>query len=398
MHELAMRGLMQHLTGLGGFSPTPGQFAALATTLTAMATAGGNSSTSDANCTALQGVRLSIEAHEHQVYFGTRALPILEELRRGPVGRCCAMVVSTRVREALQWYLSVWQWGGEPLYGRSRTVFQWAPPNLQTVLLRKGDFGPRKKWLVGIRSHTAGVVNLSELHEWPDYSMDAERYRRTRDLLLHRYDVAAPLERFNDAMRVICDRLGLPTDKALPLMTNHVIVPTHNHANLVGSPSRSKHGTAAGEDQKYASMLAAREEDVYSRYCFRHRAECDAMVSERAAFDRQLYHAINASFSARFTAWLASKQASPPGAECDGAHEHGGLADQAQSAAPDLRRHSQNKQGPAYQADVYVMRTCAQCKDTWSRGLKECSGGRSSPLCAFVVNADPGLISLVTPL
>jgi hypothetical protein len=128
--ELERQQLLSSLTGGEKFSPKVAQFAALATLLTYYA---------HYNCSLLRGVSLFIEAHEHQESFTSRVLPILRRLRR-LVAPCCKLLLTTRVREPLAFYISAWEWGGAPLYRQwNHSLMQWAPHNAQSHLLLRGQ-------------------------------------------------------------------------------------------------------------------------------------------------------------------------------------------------------------------------------------------------------------------
>jgi hypothetical protein len=226
---------------------------------------------------ALDATVIALEAHEGQGSFSTRAIAALARLREP--SSCCRVVLTTRLREPLAWYVSAWLWGGAPRFQRyGRTIETWAPVNMQSLLLLKGDQTP--KWIDGLKR------NWSQF-----FSYGVHEHNRSMALLEHDYDLAWPLERFDDGMRVLAWLLGLPA-RAIPLMVNQ----------SRSSPSLGSHGRGA---------LAGRANE--GRVCS--SSECRQLIAARAPYDASLHALVVARFAESFAAY--EREAQSAGKEAD---------------------------------------------------------------------------------
>ena len=136
MRSLASHGYSHHFHG---FKPSPAFVGRVAESLREQASTGNG-------CSAVRNVRLTIEAHEGQTGFSRDTLPVLRMLRAS-LGRCCCVLLTARFREPLAHYESAWRWTGAPLFARfGKTFFDWAPRNLQSMLLLHVDY---QRWVAG---------------------------------------------------------------------------------------------------------------------------------------------------------------------------------------------------------------------------------------------------------
>lgn len=90
---------------------------------------------------AWAGMRFAIESHQSYGQLSGWLMP-LRHLRRQR--SCCKILLTTRVREPLDWYVSLFRWGAIPQfpqrkgYNHSRLFLHWAAPNLQSFMLMHG--------------------------------------------------------------------------------------------------------------------------------------------------------------------------------------------------------------------------------------------------------------------
>ena len=214
-------------------------------------------------CEAVRGVRLAVEAHIAQTHFTTRSLFALRMLRRA-VGQCCCMQLTSRVREPLSHYVSTWVWGARPLFGNTLGVgmLQWAPHNLQSTLLLRGD---HTGWLKGgLGKKTSKPLGLTEVE-------------KTLRIVSSDYDLIWPVERFDEGMLVLATRLGLPT----ALMLN---------ATLVSPRLNGAESFKAGEP-----LLRRAQQRLYNA-CAGDLPRCKARMAKLAPVDHRLHQHVSASF------------------------------------------------------------------------------------------------------
>ena len=88
--------------------------------------------------------RYAAEVHEHAWHFFNNVLPKVRQIRLQQP--CCRVVVTTRVREPVSHYISMFRWSKiESRYGMltnntSELFERWAPPNLQAANLVWSSF------------------------------------------------------------------------------------------------------------------------------------------------------------------------------------------------------------------------------------------------------------------
>jgi len=187
------------------------------------------------------------EVHEGVGDFMGRHMQRIDATLRPRVER---LVLTTRVREPTAFYVSAWLWCGEPRYWRfaNRTFDWWAPRNLQANLLLRGDF---RGWMDGTkRSSTYDAF-------------DARAYATLLDRL-RRFDLVWPLEAQEAGLRALGRLLGWPAHVATRVAAVRPVAP--------------KLGTMSGAPRDHP--------DAERRLC---NGSCDALVAQRAPWDRQLY-------------------------------------------------------------------------------------------------------------
>jgi hypothetical protein len=97
-----------------------------------------------APCALPSDLLVTLELHENMGRnFEREWLEPLRRLRRQDT--CCRVLLTTRLRQPLEHYISVFRWGVVPRHPEA-SFEQWAPPSLQSVLLM---WGPYRQWAMG---------------------------------------------------------------------------------------------------------------------------------------------------------------------------------------------------------------------------------------------------------
>ena len=216
---------------------------------------------------ALADIRIGIEAHEAvEPWYDL----FIQKLRayRSRRDTCCRIVLSTRVRAPIDHYLSFFRWGIEKRYP-GKTLDWWAPHNLQSTLLLRGNAGMDGQWIDGRK--------YEGRRRWYE-SFDASDFARLTDMLDHDFDVVYPTERFEDGFELIMRALALPQ-----LLQNGLHRLNSN---------RSAHISAEYGHEYAGSPLAPSDR---ARLCSSKRSKlanedmCDEVVRERAPLDAKLH-------------------------------------------------------------------------------------------------------------
>ena len=175
--------------------------------------------------------RLCVEAHASQASaeFASHRIPDLVGLRShfAKLAVPVRVVLTTRVREPLSYYLSFYRWrvAGMQEHGNvirlsptrqvvqpiGSTFLEWAPKNLQSIGLYHGDV----ELFAGLKAGGWPGVRDAALHRRPHpYWSAHHRFERAdyRALLssLKHYDVVAPLESFDEHLLMVSDATGIP--------------------------------------------------------------------------------------------------------------------------------------------------------------------------------------------
>lgn len=272
--------------------------------------------------TALRGLsrnsprlpRLCIDGHVGGDLAGTTTLESLKAWQRKTAehGLACHLFTTLRVREPLSHYVSFYLWSRaatrasrhRPSGLGDEGFLRWAnsTPNLQAnILLHPGyaDFAE-----VRLESRPASAPSYLHAHV-QDGDSDASR-EQMRQLVEH-FDLAAPLERFDEALLMTADALGLRYLQ---------------HARI--DPECLKLGARPQRVQlDEAAACTAFSAEV--RRCFKRskgcapelRAACEEVVRRVAPLDIWLYdhvrtlfarrlEALGAAFTARVSAFRAS--------------------------------------------------------------------------------------------
>lgn len=200
---------------------------------------------------------------------------------RAVEGTCCRVLLTTRMREPLDWYISFYQWGVQPRFEKfNRTgIDWWAPSNMQSVLLLNATSG--SKWMDGRRNGRGG--NFDRFKH--------SHFLLTRKMLEEDFDVVFPLDRMREGMQVIADELSLPRALLSSMIDRTHVVPRWNGigSGLVGN-------------QKLANNLHICPNMSY----------CTELINERAPYDHALFHHVTQSFEKKLQKYqLAWRQESP---------------------------------------------------------------------------------------
>jgi hypothetical protein len=150
---------------------------------------------------------LLVESHFGPTEFADTLLRSLHKLSRTLArthATACPLILATRVREPLDYYLSFYRWAvgfrqrdSPRVYGTN--FLEWARrvPNLQSTILSSS-----------MASYEAEYAPKRYRSRWEPRD-GAAAWRRLR-ALLDRFDVVAPLARFDEAMLLVHDLTGLP--------------------------------------------------------------------------------------------------------------------------------------------------------------------------------------------
>ena len=135
-------------------------------------------------------------------------------------GSACPLVLMTRIREPLDYYLSFYRWAigfrqrdAPRIYGA--TFLEWAQlcPNLQSNMMLNSmaayfaEYHPRayrRKF-----ASDAGAWRGERRHRTASWRASGAAWRRLR-AMLDRFAIVAPLARFDEAMLSLHDLTGLP--------------------------------------------------------------------------------------------------------------------------------------------------------------------------------------------
>ena len=128
--------------------------------------------------------RTAVELHEHR-WTIQRWLPQIAKLRV-QYRNCTRILLSTRVREPLAYYISMYNWA--KIKTRFKFSFDgWAAPNMQTLQTSLGDFRSFAEGNLWSGKHRYALANGT------DYAAASAMLRRN-------FDLVYTTERFNDAM------------------------------------------------------------------------------------------------------------------------------------------------------------------------------------------------------
>ena len=255
-------------------------------------------------CSApLRAVRLGVELHEGLgALADSEWLRQIQRLRQTP-NVCCRVLLSLRVRNPLKHYVSSFQWGVEkrlahrsldghicksqvdPRCNASTTFRWWAPSNLQSRLLGRGDQWP---WVDG--------------NKWTDTHPRANSFGHAAFEHMIRivdrdFDVVYPTEDFDAGLRLISHRLDLPREVFQNRSMPHV------------SPSFGGRAAYLSVDERSRSTPPA--------HICPDPEQCSALIQHVAPLDYKLYeHAVKS---------LSQLQAAPAAApETRSAHHDAG--------------------------------------------------------------------------
>lgn len=218
-----------------------------------------------------------IEAHEGENLFANRTLSAVRALRNHP-SACCKPFVTTRTREPLEHYISTWRWYAARLYVPfGRTLETWAPRNLQAVLLAQTS--PRA-WIEGAKRWS-----------WKaNFNFTAANYEEMLRVLHEDVDLAWPLDRMDEGLRLLAQRLSLP----LPAL--ELILSTKHHVNPGPKISRAPPNWIGSDGREI--------DRVGGNYTCPDMGRCAALIARLAPFDKALHEHVTQRFSALLAAEL----------------------------------------------------------------------------------------------
>ena len=234
--------------------------------------------------------KLCVEAHASQASaeFVSRRIPDLLMLRSrfAHLAVPLRVVLTTRVREPLSYYISFYRWrvAGMQRHGNvirlssiksvvqpiGTTFLDWAPPNLQSIGLLHGDV----ELFAGLKAGGwPGVRDLAAGRKPHPYWVRHQRFAREdyRHLLatLRHYDVVAPLDAFDEQLLLIADATGLP-------------------------PLSSEEHRAVQPDPQGMQGLRLKDSDVCPDL-----QKCRKHIEAIAPWDVKLYRQVSAAFAER---------------------------------------------------------------------------------------------------
>ena len=149
---------------------------------------------------SVAATRIAIEAHEKTGSWAGEWLPALRRLRAVGGASCCRVLLTTRLREPFDAYLSLYRWAdiARRFRGHENASFlRWAPPNLQATQLLRGDF----------RGFAEGNI-WSGRRIYAAFS--ADDFTTVRSAIRTDFDLVYPTERFDAGLTQIGRALGLP--------------------------------------------------------------------------------------------------------------------------------------------------------------------------------------------
>lgn len=161
--------------------------------------------------------RVCVEAHVVARSFWSD----LARLRASAFALRCSIHVILRVREPFSWYCSFYNWG---VRGRQRTgdrrwglnFTDWLPHNLQSKMLLWGNFANEDPLDDSRYMNGAGIGHRRGwLRPGAGAAVRLKAAQRTRlDELMRLVDVAAPLDRFDEALAMLtCQSKFLTTSQ-----------------------------------------------------------------------------------------------------------------------------------------------------------------------------------------
>ena len=162
---------------------------------------------------------LLVESHFGHTEFAGTVLPSLKSLSRtlaAQTGSSCPLVLITRVREPLDYYLSFYRWAvgfrqrdNPKFFGRSFLEWAQAVPNLQSTMVMHSMAAYHAEWSPR-RFRTHWGEPAADASPGGRASRDARQpWHRLRSHL-DRYAIVAPMARFDEAMVMLHDLTGLP--------------------------------------------------------------------------------------------------------------------------------------------------------------------------------------------
>ena len=232
--------------------------------------------------------RLCIEAHASTASadWTSRRLPELIGLREhfSRLGAPVRIVVTTRVREPLSYYLSFYRWRIAGMQRRGNVIrlsahksvinplgasfLEWRPPNLQSIGLLHGDVelfaGLKAGGFPGVRGEGRRPHSY-----WLQHHEHSRADHRALLRVLRSYDVVAPMDQF---------------DMALLLTTD---------ATRLAPLQERKHVAVRPEPQGMDGMRLA------DHAICPDMAACRAHIEAIAPWDVRLYKAVRRDFAAR---------------------------------------------------------------------------------------------------
>jgi hypothetical protein len=229
-----------------------------------------------------------IEIHEHAAHWRTGWLPSLRAFhRRQP---CCRVLVTTRIREPLAYYVSLFQWAqimnrfgprapgwsqhtvwparkADPQFRNPNlTVAQmfewWSAPNMQSANLLWDSF----------RGHAEGMLwSGNEIY----LRFNATHHAQNVAALRHDFDLVWPLERHAEGLHATIRRLGFDVKESVQAKLGAI-----QASPGWGSGRRYKNSTA--------ERLAATTWVPPAHIC-PNATRCRELIGTLAPFDAQLY-------------------------------------------------------------------------------------------------------------
>lgn len=203
----------------------------------------------------------------HRTCSAGTVLPTLRSLSRALAARsggACPLVLTTRIREPLEYYLSFYRWAvgfrqrdNPTYYGRSFLEWVESVPNLQSTVMMRS-----------MASYHAEYSPKRYRAMWVDSSRGATQQWQRLRAHLDRYSIVAPIARFDESMVLLHDLTGLP-----------LFLYKRNRP-------RQKNGFRATSDEVCPDMeacrravrrVAERDHRMYARYARRFEAKLAAL-------------------------------------------------------------------------------------------------------------------------
>ena len=173
--------------------------------------------------------------------------------RSRQLAQCCRVVLTTRVRRAESMYVSMFNWG-VATRRRSHNFSQWAPANLQSVLLLWGQY---RQWLDG---------NLNPGGARWYASFGESTHQRLLAMLRDDFDLVYPLERSADGLTMLADALRLPQWAAGEM---RAVQPMHVRPMISGANHPEKLGNTTAVVQKLSGLDSAMYTNITEHFARR---------------------------------------------------------------------------------------------------------------------------------